>query len=107
MTLHLTQRDAYGIYNVGSGEAHTWLDLVRPIFRAMNAPERIDFVEMPAALREKYQYHTRASLARLRSTGYDRAVTPLADAVDDYVRNYLVPDRRLDPSQALAAAAVK
>lgn len=106
MTLHLTQREAYGIFNVGSGSAHTWLDLVRPIFRAMNAPERIEFVEMPPPLREKYQYHTRASLARLRAAGYDRPVTPLADAVDDYVRNYLLPDRRLDPSQAPAAAAV-
>ena len=98
MTLHLAEQHANGIYNVGSGTAHTWLDLVRPIFRAMNVPEHIDFIDMPAALRDKYQYHTCANVERLRSTGYDRPVTPLPDAVDDYVRNYLVPGRRLDPA---------
>ena len=105
MTLHLAQTDAFGLFNVGSGQAHTWLELVRPIFRAMQVPERIEFVAMPAALRDKYQYHTRASLDRLRATGYDRPVTPLADAVDDYVTNYLMPDRRLDPAQAAVTLA--
>ena len=102
MTLHLAQSDAHGIYNVGSGIAHTWLDLVRPIFRAMEVPERIEFVDMPPTLRDKYQYCTLASTERLRSTGYDAPVTPLADAVDDYVRNYLIPNRRLDPVEVPA-----
>lgn len=107
MTLHLAERSAHGIYNIGSGTAHTWLDLVRPIFRAMGVAERIEFVDMPQTLRDKYQYCTCATIDRLRSTGYDAPATPLADAVDDYVRNYLIPDRRLDPSQAQASAAVK
>jgi ADP-L-glycero-D-manno-heptose 6-epimerase len=102
MTLHLAEQDANGIFNVGSGTAHTWLDLVRPIFRAMDVPERIEFIDMPPALRDKYQYCTCASVDRLRATGYDAPVTPLADAVDDYVRNYLIPDRRLDPAQTHA-----
>jgi ADP-L-glycero-D-manno-heptose 6-epimerase len=102
MTLHLAQADAHGIYNVGSGTAHTWLDLVRPIFRAMDVPERIEFVDMPPTLRDKYQYCTLASTERFRSTGYDAPVTPLADAVDDYVRNYLIPNRRLDPAEVPA-----
>ena len=102
MTLHLAERDAYGLFNIGSGTAHTWLDLVRPIFRAMNVPERIEFIEMPVALREKYQYCTCANVDRLRAAGYDAPVTPLADAVDDYVREYLIPDRRLDPAHAHA-----
>ena len=97
MTLYLAARHAGGIYNIGSGSAHTWLDLVRPIFRAMDVPERIEFIDMPLTLRDKYQYHTCANVDRLRATGYDRPVTPLADAVDDYVRNYLIPGRRLDP----------
>src|SRR5579872_4610900 len=105
MTLHLAEQDANGIFNVGSGTAHPWLDLVRPIFRAMDVPERIEFIDMPPALRDKYQYCTCASVDRLRATGYDAPVTPLADAVDDYVRNYLIPDRRLDP--AYAPAGVK
>lgn len=106
MTLHLAQHARGGLYNVGSGKAQTWLDLVRPIFRAMNVPERIEFVEMPPALREKYQYSTCASLERLRAEGYTGALTPLAEAVSDYVRNYLIPGARLDPAQAREAAAV-
>lgn len=102
MTLHLAEQDANGIFNVGSGTAHTWLDLVRPIFRAMDLPERIEFIDMPPGLRDKYQYCTCASVDRLRATGYDVPVTPLADAVDDYVRKYLIPDRRLDPAQTHA-----
>lgn len=102
MTLHLAQHEANGIFNVGSGQAQTWLDLVRPIFRAMDVPERIEFIDMPQTLRDKYQYCTVATIDRLRATGYDAAITPLADAVDDYVRNYLIPDRRLDPAQTPA-----
>jgi ADP-L-glycero-D-manno-heptose 6-epimerase len=109
MTLHLAERGAYGIYNVGSGTAHTWLELVRPIFNAMRVPEQIEFIEMPAALREKYQYYTCANIRRLRSTGYDSPFTPLDEAVKEYVQEYLIPDRRLDPgaAQAQTPAVVK
>jgi ADP-L-glycero-D-manno-heptose 6-epimerase len=72
----------------------------------MNVPERIEFIDMPPALRDKYQYHTRANVDRLRASGYDRAVTPLDEAVGDYVRNYLIPGRRLDP-MAETPAGVK
>ncbi len=53
---------------------------------------------MPEAIRDKYQYFTQANLMRLRGTGYSAPVTSLENAVNDYVRNYLVPDKRLDPS---------
>lgn len=102
MTIHLAQADAFGLYNVGAGVPQTWLDLVRPIFRAMDVQERIEFIDMPPTLRDKYQYCTCATMDRLRAAGYTANVTPLADAVDDYVRNYLVPDRRLDPGPALS-----
>lgn len=104
MTLHIAKQDANGLFNVGSGTASTWLDLVRPIFHAIGAQERIEFIDMPVGLRDKYQYCTRATIDRLRSIGYDAPVTPLAEAVDDYVRNYLVPDRRLDPATLPATA---
>ncbi len=104
MTLHLAESGAGGIYNVGSGKAQTWLDLVRPIFRALDAPERIEFIEMPEELRGKYQYSTRATIDRLRATGYDRPIGALADSVTDYVVNYLVPARSLDPSDAPVAS---
>jgi ADP-L-glycero-D-manno-heptose 6-epimerase len=97
MTLHFaeTAPSAAGLYNIGSGEAHTWLELVNPIFAALNLEPRIDFVDMPGILREKYQYFTQADISKLRSTGYSRPVTPLPDAVRDYVLNHLVPGRRL------------
>jgi ADP-L-glycero-D-manno-heptose 6-epimerase len=107
MSLHLAESGATGLFNVGSGTAHTWLDLVRPIFRSLELPERIEFIEMPASLRGKYQYYTCARMARLYATGYDRPVTPLADAVADYVMNYLVPQRPLELSDAPVAAPLK
>ena len=52
---------------------------------------------MPEAIRDKYQYFTQANLLRLRGAGYAAPVTTLENAIFDYVRKYLVPDRRLDP----------
>ncbi|HEY2473891.1 MAG TPA: ADP-glyceromanno-heptose 6-epimerase [Candidatus Cybelea sp.] len=107
MTLHLAESGASGLYNVGSGVANTWLALVRPIFHALELPERIEFIDMPAHLRGKYQYHTCANIDRLRATGYDRPATPLADAVTDYVTNYLVKGRPLELTDAPVAAPLK
>jgi len=101
MTLHLAASDqAGGLYNLGSGRAQTWLDLANAVFAALKRKPKIEFVEMPESIRDKYQYFTQANLARLRGTGYTAPATPLADAVSDYVRNYLIPDRRLDPAVA-------
>jgi ADP-L-glycero-D-manno-heptose 6-epimerase len=100
ITLHLAESGATGLYNAGSGVTHTWLDLVRPIFRALGVPERIEFVEMPEALRGKYQYSTCARMERLRADGYTKPGVPLDDAVTDYVANYLVPGKPLDPADA-------
>ena len=96
MTIHLaTTPQAAGIFNLGSGQAHTWLDLVSPVFTACSTPPKIEFIDMPEILKDKYQYHTRASLDRLRASGYRREITPLRDAVIEYVRDYLIPDCRL------------
>jgi ADP-L-glycero-D-manno-heptose 6-epimerase len=101
MTLHLAaSKKASGLFNVGSGRARTWLDLARAVFAALKRKPKIEFVEMPEAIRDKYQYFTQANLARLRAAGYTAPVTSLEDAVGDYVRNYLVPDKRLDPAVA-------
>jgi ADP-L-glycero-D-manno-heptose 6-epimerase len=50
---------------------------------------------MPEAMRAKYQYYTKADISKLRASGYSEPLTPLSDAVADYVKNYLVPDKRL------------
>ena len=97
MTLHFAEKGASssGLYNIGSGEANTWLTLAGAIFGALGLQPNIEFIDMPEALRAKYQYFTKADIAKLRATGYERPMTPLSDAVSDYVRNYLVPDKRL------------
>ena len=99
MTLHFAEhpqgKTAGGLYNLGSGEASTWLTLTRAIFAALGREPAIDFIDMPEALRGKYQYFTQADIAKLRATGYARAMTPLAAAVRDYVQNYLVSGRKL------------
>ncbi len=97
MTLHFAEGGikAGGLYNLGSGEANTWLSLVRAVFAALGREPHIEFIEMPEVLRDKYQYYTRADISKLRASGYARPVTPLAECVRDYVQNYLVPDKRL------------
>ena len=96
MTLHLAgEPTCGGLYNLGSGEAHTWLELVNAIFLALNRPPQIEFIDMPLHLREKYQYRTCADITKLRKHGYQNALTPLNDAVADYVTNYLVPGKLL------------
>ena len=59
------------------------------------ATPQIEFIDMPEILRGKYQYFTQADITKLRLTGYERRVTPLPDAVRDYVQNYLATDLRL------------
>lgn len=96
MTLHLAATPAAGgLYNLGSGQARTWRALARAVFAALGREERIEFIEMPPEIRDQYQYSTRAEIGRLRATGYTAPVTPLEDAVADYLQNYLEPGRSL------------
>ena len=97
MTLHFAEgaTTAGGLFNLGSGNANTWLTLTRAIFSALNLPPKIDFIEMPEALKGKYQYYTKADITKLRNAGYRRAMTPIEDAISDYVQNYLATNRRL------------
>lgn len=96
MVLHLAAYEtAGGLYNIGSGEAHTWLTLTSALFAAMGQPPVIEFIPMPEAMRDRYQYFTQANVGRLRATGYDVPPTPLDDAIADYVQQYLMLDWRL------------
>lgn len=76
---------AGGIYNVGSGQARSWLDLAAAVFKAMDRDPQVDFVPMPEVLRDKYQYHTQAETGKIRAAGYERPPCSLEDAVADYV----------------------
>jgi len=99
MTLHLAaNKKAGGLYNIGSGAARTWIDLANSVFAALDKKPKVEFIEMPEAVRDKYQYFTQADISRLRAAGYKAPVTSLEEAVKDYVRNYLAPDKRLEPA---------
>lgn len=96
MTLHLAQTaSAHGLFNVGTGETHTWNELAHAIFAALGREPHIEYIDMPEALRGKYQYFTQADIGSLRATGYEAPIAPLEKSVSDYVKNYLVGDRRL------------
>ena len=79
-----------GLYNVGTGEARTFLDLGRSVFRALNLPEDIQFIDTPEDIRDTYQYFTEADMEKLRGIGYKKAFHSLEKGVEDYVKNYLV-----------------
>jgi len=82
--------DVSGLFNVGSGQARSWLDLARALFAALEREPRIEFVEMPEALRGRYQYFTQADMAKLRAAGYAAPFATLEDGVARYVRGSLL-----------------
>ncbi|PZW45739.1 ADP-L-glycero-D-manno-heptose 6-epimerase [Humitalea rosea] len=85
----LAHPQAGGLFNIGSGQARSFLDLTRAIYAALGRAPDIRFVPMPPDLAGKYQYFTQAPLGRLRAAGYDRPATSLEDGVGDYVRRFL------------------
>ena len=97
MTVHLAldNPQATGLFNCGSGVASTWLELAQAIFSALGKEARIEFIEMPESLRDRYQYFTCAPMERMAAAGFRERCTPLREAVADYVQNYLTEaDRR-------------
>ena len=87
----MEHRKHSGIYNLGSGKARTFLDLARAVFAALGKDEKIEFIDTPADIRDKYQYYTEANMAKLKGIGYDKPFTSLEEGVGDYVTNYLIP----------------
>lgn len=86
----MKNRKNSGIYNLGSGKARSFKDLVKSTFKALNVTEDISYIDTPADIRDKYQYFTEANMAKLKSVGYSKEFTSLEDGVEDYVKNYLV-----------------
>ncbi len=78
-----------GLYNVGTGQARTFLDLANAIFKALNQKPSIQFIDTPVDIRKNYQYFTEADITKLRSIGYKKKFYSLEDGVKDYVKNYL------------------
>lgn len=82
-------QDVNGIFNLGTGKARTWNDLINAVFAAMGIGPNIEYIEMPEALRNQYQYFTQAEMDKLRQTGCPVDFSTLEDSVRDYVVNYL------------------
>ena len=78
-----------GIFNVGTGQARTFRDLIRALFAALGREPLIDYVDMPAAMRESFQDFTQAEIGNLRRAGYNADFVPLEPAVERYVSCYL------------------
>jgi ADP-L-glycero-D-manno-heptose 6-epimerase len=78
-----------GLFNVGTGKAESFRDLVTAMFAALGRAPDIRYVDMPEAIRGKYQYFTQSSVENLRRAGYNAGFTPLAEAVKRYVVSYL------------------
>ena len=89
----LGQPRVSGLFNLGTGHARSFIDLVHALFAALQRPVRLEYVDTPAALRTHYQYFTEARMERLRAAGYTQPFTSLEEGVADYVQRYLArPD---------------
>jgi len=114
MTLFLLDNPRVaGLFNIGSGKARTWNDLVKAVFAAMgnssgrSLPEHgkpkpvpsevegIEYIDMPESIRNQYQYFTQADMTKLRKAGYNKQTASLEDAIKDYVQNYLIKEEYL------------
>jgi len=85
----MKERPSNGIYNVGTGNARSFLDLTRQIFKSLEMDPDIEFIDIPEDIRETYQYFTEAEMSKIRLSGYTGRFTPIEEGVDDYVRRFL------------------
>jgi len=78
-----------GIFNVGTGQARTFNDLVYNVYKNMKKNINLKYIDMPKELKNQYQYHTKADLRKLIKTGYDKSFYSLENGIEDYINNYL------------------
>lgn len=90
----LKHRKDSGLYNLGSGKARTFLALAQNTFAALGKEENITFIDTPEDIRDKYQYFTEADMSKIKGIGYDKKFFSLEEGINDYVKNYLLPDKR-------------
>ena len=96
MTLHLADKKSIGgLFNIGTAMPRTWIDLTHALFAALDRQPKIEFIDMPEEIRDQYQYYTCADVTQLKATGYVQHPWSLETAVNDYVRNYMVPGKHL------------
>lgn len=84
------KRQNSGIYNLGTGQARTFLSLGKGVFSALNRTEDIQFIDTPIDIRDKYQYYTQANMGKLRGIGYTASFTSLETGIEKYVKEFLI-----------------
>lgn len=94
MMFLLKQPKVCGLFNVGTGEARSFKDLAEATFKAAGKEPKINYIDMPEQLRDKYQYFTQASMDKLRQAGFNADFTSLEEGVADYVQNYMSKEDR-------------
>lgn len=85
----LDHDDVSGLFNVGTGRAQSFRELAEATFHALGLEPKIEYIDMPEYLREKYQYYTKAEMDKLREVGYTQPFMSVEQGVTDYVQNYL------------------
>jgi ADP-L-glycero-D-manno-heptose 6-epimerase len=78
-----------GLFNCGTSRATTWLELAGALFSVLGLPPQVEFIDMPAAIRDRYQYFTQADGAKLRAAGYQGTFRDVSAGVQEYVETYL------------------
>ena len=91
--IFMMKKKKSGIYNLGTGQARTFFDLVNAIFDVLNINTNISFIDIPDDIKDKYQYFTEANMQKLKSTGYRETFYSLEKGILDYVNNYLLPNK--------------
>lgn len=89
----MTYKPASAIYNLGTGQARTFLDLVNATFKALDLEPVIEFIDTPVDIRDKYQYFTEARMEKLKTAGYKDEFYSLEEGVEEYVQEFLLPGR--------------
>ncbi|HEY5771499.1 MAG TPA: ADP-glyceromanno-heptose 6-epimerase [Chitinophagaceae bacterium] len=86
----MNEKPASGLYNLGTGKARTFKDLVTAIFKSLDKEPVIEFIDTPLDIRDKYQYFTEADMTKLRDAGYKEDFYSLEEGVETYVKNFLI-----------------
>ena len=81
-----------GLFNLGTGQARSWLDLMTALYQAVGMPLAVEWIDIPEGMRDRYQYFTEADVSALRAAGYDRPFQSLEEGVRDYVQAHLATD---------------
>ncbi|NNF37313.1 MAG: ADP-glyceromanno-heptose 6-epimerase [Gemmatimonadetes bacterium] len=89
----LENPDVDGLFNLGTGRAQTWLELMGALYAAVGHPMEVRWVDTPEEIRDRYQYFTQARMDRLREAGYEGHLRGVEDGVADYVEHFLLPGR--------------